>query len=323
MLLCFDVIINHFGYGGDYGFFNFFYDYRSCAVPIFMMMSFALTAHHLFERNYSQWPNRLFRIALPHVFWTAAYFIVLFPCYKIGFSPIAVTWNDLVWQLTTGSSYNRPMWYMVDLLLLTAIVFAIFRMAKNNHIALAIVNILMVGSWVLHYSGISVPYFSSLRGELSSVTGRFFEMVPFVALGIDYAVLKSKWQGVVGKKRLLVFIAFLAIAAICFSKPILWEGFGYIGWHLTIMTIAIFAVFDMARLTPPYTLQVAVNQLSRYTLGIFCIHMLIGMMLKALSRYFDLNYETGFFFCVAVYILSYMASWCVTSTGRRLRRCVE
>ena len=74
IFLCFEVVLCHFG-GGDKNI--FFYSLRTCAAPLFILISFSLTDYYRIVNDKHQFSSRLKRLIIPNIIWTVVYFIVL------------------------------------------------------------------------------------------------------------------------------------------------------------------------------------------------------------------------------------------------------
>ena len=78
--------------------------------------------------------RRLYRLFLPYVFWTCAYWLFYVFLSKILDFGETYGVSDLLWQLLFGhrQSMNPPMWFQADLIILFIIFIGIFFVCKKG-----------------------------------------------------------------------------------------------------------------------------------------------------------------------------------------------
>lgn len=307
--MCFEVILVH-GWAHDnmvdkiyLGFSKF----EGIAVPVFMLMSFLLTDMALLATQKKKIVARFKRLFIPHLFWAVAYWVI----YKLlhidaGFD----SRGGLFWQVCTGiSPLNATMWFQVDLIILTTIVLLIFRCLKQKD---AIICITVIGfvALIMEYSGANGKLFANARYEIQYSIGRLCEMMPYVTTGVilccyntlDYYV-KNKWHIIIASFFGICFVTRYPV----FIKP---EGYGYQGIYYIVMAlllICLFYYFPFHKL--PDKICAIINEISKCTLGIYCIHRCVITILNAYVIPKTDIQANSFSECILVFILSLIISF--------------
>ena len=113
--MSFEVVLCHFGHGsGAWIYSHFFAYFKRMAVPVFMIVSFYLSARFISDKEWhlEKLAKRLYRIYWPLVAWGIicwiVYNILALLCNADDFK---YSFSDLVWQVLTGHCYNPPMWF--------------------------------------------------------------------------------------------------------------------------------------------------------------------------------------------------------------------
>ncbi len=287
---------------------------RDYAVPIFMFMSFLLS-HRLFSGSgEAKVGKRVWRLTWPLWGWGIIYFIVYS---ALGINKIGL--STLFWQMTTGHSalLNPAMWYQSVLICLTMLFFVIYRYI-DKQIAKAVSVLLLVLSLFMQYSGYNYRLFGDLPYELKCPLGRLVEMVPYASLG----VLAMEYPDWIQKRNHRAIILIMCPVALIFSlllKRLLPEtmGFQYSGIPMIGITVSV-VLFLYA--LPIDRLSIGIKNiiytLAKSTLGIYCMHNMVGTFLVALRR--ELNVAINdVCLCAAIFLVSYAISWCITKVPNR------
>lgn len=304
--MCFEVVLCHFWMIQEDSSFNIFEKMRKLAVPIFFLMSFILTGKKMIETSDKlKLKQRLYRLMCPQVFWSIVYFMVYYL--------LDLKWNlglengikDFMLQLFLGHTINQTMWYQVDLIILTIFMILIFRLCREKW-GIFFITILGMLSIYLQYSGWNIAIFGSLPGAISYPLGRLCEAVPFMVIGtlISYYNIMQLLE----KKRWEVLVILLIGMAIMFKVTIfvIPEGFHYSGLYNVFMGSAMvmfFYLLPLGKLSEKC--KVIIEFVSKYTLGIYCIHRLVRNLLN-FFLYPHITVIPGTFFeCVLVFIVSF------------------
>ena len=311
MAMCFCVVLCHFWTVEDYWeILKPFRLFRDFAVPVFMMMSFMLTQKSFMKKDSASFNKRLWRLLIPQLGWAVIYWIVFNVAEYITGENITNGISDLLWQIFTGHSprLNATMWYQTVLIVLSLIYFFIFTFIPQK-IGIICIYIVMAVALVLQYSGINYSIFSGLRYELMYPLGRIAEMIPYATIGFSlsyYEIYKK-----LNRYRWPVILLSAIMGIILVVKPIFPKamGFGYsgiLGIFVAFMLITIAVLFPINDFLNE-KLKKTVLVLTKYTLGIYCIHRLVEYMLTYVFGMQDMA-EGTFIFCVLIYFISYVLS---------------
>lgn len=275
--MCFEVILCHFGQDNEYGLFALLFDkFRVLAVPVFMTLSFFFASNWLnTSLNMGKLRTRIMRIYIPMFVWAIIYFIILgvILCQN-------VSWTKLLWQMTTGHSLNPAMWFNSVLIILTCLYFAIYKLAYNHTV---IINVcLIVIAFLLEYKGINA-FFKTYRFEISYPLGRLIEMIPYASGGL----LLHKVVNALSKRKEYITIILISIFLLeillkrCYfiHLPIS-KSFDYGGIALLLRAVWIVALFYIVPFDKcPDFIQIIIKNVAKYTMGIYCIHLLMGQVI--------------------------------------------
>ncbi len=321
-LMCFEVVCCHFWEMNNAVFLQPFWMLRNYAVPVFMFMSFFFSGN-LYRDNAGQFiSRRIWRLALPLLGWSAIYFVVY---YALGIHNTNAI-SELFWQIATGHSakLNPAMWYQCVLIWLTIVFFVICKYAKGRFLNAICIG-LVLASLIMQYSGLNLALFNDLAYELKYPLGRFVEMIPYACFGIllrEYPkwIERCQYKWIVSLACAGWAVAFCCFNYIFPAAP----GFQYSGiFSLGFAVTVVLFVYTL----PVGDLSAAFKRnillVSRYTLGIYCMHNLVGKLLTAALNKFGVIYD-GFLICVVIYILCYGVAWGISKIpNRHLRMLVS
>ena len=306
--MCFEVVLCHFWTVQETEKFNIFLETRNLAVPIFFLMSFLLTGKTMVGKlDKLRVKKRLYRLVCPQIVWSVLYFIVYYL--------LDLKWNlglengikDFVLQLFFGHTINQTMWYQVDLIIITIIMLCIFGLCKEKT-GIFLITILGVLSVYLQYSGWNVATFGNLPREISYPLGRITESVPFVIVGT--LISHYNIEKILEKERWKMLIVLLAVIVTMFKVTIFVtpEGFQYSGMYNICMSSAMVMAFYLLPLAKlPEMGKKVIEFVSKYTLGIYCIHRLIrNLMSYLLYPHIAIVTPGTFSECILIFIVSFI-----------------
>lgn len=307
MLLAFEVLLGHFANWKQYDTILMwpFRELVSLAVPCFVILSFYLMARSFLSRDEGKFRTRLIRLLIPQVGWAVIYYVIYLLLDLFLHTGITDGPQDLFWQTLTGHSrnLNPSMWYQVDVIVISIIFYYIFKYLDDRKGYLALIG-LMVFSYFMQLSGINKALFGGLEFELKYPLGRILEMIPFAVIGfsLKYFDILEKLK----KYRYLIMPLCLIVAFIGFNIP--WptyDDFGFSGFAkpylaLCIVPFAFMCPFEYL----PLVLKKFILKITDYSLGIYCIHRLINMLLTVFFPNISL---LSFERCIMLYIICYIA----------------
>lgn len=313
--MCFEVVLCHFWIVEEKGSFNLFERTRGLAVPIFFLMSFILTGKKMVvEADKTKFKKRFYRLLCPQIFWSVVYFIryYLRDLFSGGLD-LKNGIKDFTLQLFLGHTINQSMWYQVDLIIITFLLILIFGICKKE-LGIFILIFLGMLSIYLQYSGWNIATFGDLPGSVSVPLGRMCEAVPFMVIGTlisYYDIMK-----LLGKKRWETLLLLLAGIVIMFNVTLFVtpEGFGYSGMYNICMGCLIVMLFYFLPLERLQGIcKRIIENISKYTLGIYCIHRLVRDLLKHfIYPYFAIMMGT-FKECILVFLVSLLIALLIGS----------
>ena len=287
---------------------------RVYAVPCFMILSFYLFGDTLEARPKGFLKKRLLRLVWPLVGWAVIYAVVyavfqmIYPQYwLIGGI------ESFFWQMLTGNSpLNASMWYQFSLIVITLLITVIVR--ENRNLRTYFLILLALIALGMEYSGANSLLFGSLRNELKYPLGRTIEMIPFAVMGLllcywgfakDFSYIKNKaFSAFCGCG---ICVAFTVLLLKCnFPVP---NGFEYGGIKPILISFVLFAFFAFLPLYHlPDFIQKLLSKLSGLTLGIYCIHRMVGVFATLVLNLLNIHLHS-FWFCVFIYGISLVLSY--------------
>lgn len=302
ILFSFEVVLLHYWTNGIVEIWNRpFRMISGYAVPVFMVLSFYLNAHHFFEENRVWLRRRIKRLLIPHILWALIYYGA-YCIIEIVFSEELCTGQDLFWQITTGHSFNAAMWYQWVSIILTLTFYCLFHKCQYPYpILVAIALIAVIGQ----YTNTNFNLFHGLRYELRFPLGRIAECVPFAVAGLLIARHPKLQPLQTASVFRVIFVSlFVIISGKLLPVP---SGFHYqgltdIGVALAIVGITVYAD---SKITFSTQSKAFFAWISRYTFGIYCLHNLVGKCMERILSIIAPKYVGSFGACIVIYLLCF------------------
>lgn len=301
--LSFEVVIDHFWHQeGLTGAWAFLSQMRSLAVPCFLLMSFYLTAHR-FEAGDGEWLRKRFgRLCPPYFIWPLVYLALILICSSLsaafvdstiattefryyGFDLVVNGW-DLVRQWVFGIDRRlvHQFWFHSNLIFWTAGLFALLKCVVREQARTAVLVVCIMLGLVMQYSGANVFLFDRFGFEFKYSTGRLFATLPYAAVALLVGFQRKRIAEASGATRVLfaaigLFLLLFVHYSGGFPRP---EGLGYQGVSLLLMalgTVTFFLCLPLDR--APSVVVGVVGCVSKFCMGIYCCHLVVGWMLHA------------------------------------------
>lgn len=311
-LLCFGVVCCHFWSSAPSFAWHFL---LPCCAPLFFLISFFLFAERFTCIDGQVVRRRLFRLYFPLFSWAVIYYLTINLFHLLVKTGDLVSLKELVIQCVTGHCYNEPMWFQFDLIVVTFLFFIVAIACRNNmHYICIVFASLSFLAICLQYSGLNFRVFSSLDYSLQYPLGRLCEMLPYAFAGMVLPFIGNvkKW------KRVLLVVLLLLCSVVLFYFHDSPQGFGYQGIRFLFLSVSAFVLvklIDFGRL--PDALKNAVLIVSKFTLGIYCAHLLIEKGIRLLVS--CLSWESicgSFWYCIIVYFCCYLLFLCINRLFR-------
>ena len=290
ILLTLGVVMDHFWWcpdpGNLHGVDIALWQFRTLAVPAFMTMTFFFTAKRFIGGDVAWLKKRYSRLYEPFVFWAFVCFFVTM-CVSRFDPAYSASLKDLAWQLALGHSERLTLtqfWFHTDLLLLTAVFFLAFRLVRTPRASVCLAFVSIALGYSVQYS---VPAMDAMFGwmpfEAKYPLGRVFSMLPYAGVGFLLAAVKDRLDAASSGMRLSIALMGLWLAAWVIYAPVAPRPVsvvGYEGLNMALIawgTMAVFYYLPFGRL--PVVFSKAVLFLSKYCMGVYCIHHLMGKIL--------------------------------------------
>lgn len=311
IIMCFEVILVHYWFISDINtlpvYLIPFEKIRLLAVPVFFIISFMLIGNIMENIDINKIKKRMCRLFIPYVGWALIYFFILRVAYLLGISADKPHGKDLLYQLLTGSSFalDPPLWFHADLIVLTIILFFVFFCIKNTEITITFIGLGTLFCIYLQYSGINVKFFSEYPIEFKYTFGRIAETLPFAYLGF----LLYYFDIILKLKTYWYHVCFLALGSIAILytqnifQPLL-ADYSYGGFEKIFLALMIVLIFiSIPFQTLPEYILTGIDYISKYTMGIYCIHWMMGIIINNISQMY--NYKTNSFsLCILNFFIS-------------------
>lgn len=308
VFMCFEVVLIHYlkqrmNFTGS-GMIAYL---RQFAVPVFMVLSFLLTQKKLGGVNREWLAGRTTRLLVPQIGWTITYFLV-YSLFDFVFHTEFTEPHDFWWQLATGHSLglNPTMWFQVVLIWMT-VLFVVIVIVFPEKMVIPILICLSGIALIIEYTG-AIMALDSYRFEIKYPVGRMVAMIPLAATGYSMACYGVFQR--VKKNRIATFLAALLLIVLdckwSLFKPV--DGFGYTGLQAVVISIALLALMESL----PFErlgklMKRIIKAAARFTLGIYCVHRLIGTIIESIINHWSLPIPAGTLAeCFLVYVISYL-----------------
>ena len=288
--LSFEVVLVHFWsmklhplWGGKDGTLTWFLqELKDCAVPCFMLATFLFAAERFVAHEGRWFRDRLIRLVFPCAVWTAVTFAVFtaLPPFSDFATP---TWRDFAYSvLGTNTALGAHLWFMAVLVILTGFFGLFFRFVPARYRTAGLWTLLLAAI-ALEHSGVNHALFKTWHHDFQRPMGRVIPMIPYACLGLMAGLSRRRWPTFSRTARLLLSLgalcAFLVLLNFTFFvKP---EGYHYTGLRMLTNALALTAAAYFLPLEGlPYRLRAAIVFVSRYTMGVYMIHILVGRPLQ-------------------------------------------
>ena len=254
---------------------------RKIHVPCFYIMSFYLFANHLFSLNFKILIKRIVRLLIPYIWWPLIFYR-LNRYMNINYNKNLPDSNkELKLQLLLGNKFIHPLWFQLDLMIITIMIFAIIFIFRKYSIFVSQILFLLI--YALEYSRYDFSnYFEKYLKQDKYLLFFFVDSIPFSISGLIlgyYNVLdilkKYKIKAFVLSFLLYKLIADYNIFSILKRR-------GYQGIDLNIQSICLIFIFSSfpSYLGNNLNIKNFLNIVTKFTGGVYFMHVPIHNYFK-------------------------------------------
>ena len=319
IIMSFEVVVFHFGRTAYEDFFGgplfVFSRLSGLAVPVFMIMAAFLTYDIFSSKDNCRFVTRTERIIIPYLLWPIIAYVVL-----NGFSLVTKSMNSYSLKelgLNIICGCTDPLyvvWFQIDLLLCTVVVFLLFKIVNESAQTLVLVLIIIMSLWI-QYSGTNILVFSKCFPTNSTTYARFVEMLPCFSVGILLSKYKVKEKLVPYWKQTVFVCAF--IVAFLWKSNMFAElsGYNYQGIYPMIAGSIIFIAFLVLPIRD-FKGESIVKRVSSLTMGVYFIHTIVEKILFGYINIFE-KIEGTMVACLFIFGISLLVSWLISCVPNR------
>jgi len=293
IIMCFGVIICHF-WDADMGkkthiIFN---TLRCNAVHTFILLAFFFTAHTIESRDWNLIGIRIMRLLKPFYIWPIIMFVLYNLSSLILNGRLKFGLRDIGAQYFMGHTEILVVMYFNWIVMVLTIIYAlIFYLLSRKT---AFIFLIISGIWALSfvYTGKNYAMFSKLPPEMSYPLGRLAELYPTACVGI--ALSHINFNGVrekisnIGVWTLFYCITGFEIIWMMLISPTLMQYFpagqfnyGY-PYHIALSIWFFIIGFYFNGSSLPVLIRKIISEIGHYTVGVYCVHMIVGLGLQYL-----------------------------------------
>lgn len=280
--MCFGVVLIHFWMPestNSEAVRYFIHQTQQLAVPVFMLISFVVLSKEDtgFLMSKEKLENRLRRLIIPITIWAIVYAVIYLLAQTLLHKDYNINIGTFLSQLFLGHEYNKPMWFQNTLVYFTVSFYVIYKVEERwRGTCIFCLSFLAVLSFVLQYTGMNHQMLDSLEDNIKIPLGRFINMLPYACIGI--LLVQTRVLNFLRSHPISVLVLTILFILIIVLIPE-WgaDTFGSNGLRLIIMSISFVAIFYVLPFEKiPSGCYKLISFFSKYTLGIYCIHNMIG-----------------------------------------------
>lgn len=277
---------------------------RRIHVPSFFIMSFYFNYRVLISKDIKKKCKRFERLLIPYIFWP----IIIYSLNNV-FSLLKFTlyfsFKKLIIQLIIGRGIVDVFWFQLNLIIITLLFLISIYIFKKDFFYL--LNLLMLISYLLQYSKYSDYFFSYYKCDIQISIGRLIMMIPFGVIGCDIAFfdLINKLK----KNKLKTIIFSISMFLLIDYYEIFYNMEVYNGIKRNVLSICLIITFSLLfceKFKNKYC-ETFVEFITRYTAGIYYLHMSIHYYLKNYILCFrKMNIESIFLNYIICYLICHL-----------------
>ncbi len=270
--------------------------YRGVAVCVFMCLAFFLFRKKLDSINRSELTDRCKRIILPNIVWLFPYLALRIIVWHQQGKSLVKLFREVIVHIFFGHSefINAALWFQMSLFYITVILVCV-RVLSRDHWKVVFIVLAMICT-ISEYTPLHSVWSTVFPNDVAIACGRTVEMIPLAVVGSLLPDVTQKLQKKYSRGRQMVlyvvsFLLYVITMAFCFSYATM-DGYSYAGIEKVIiasLSVLLFRFMPVKEKPVSMAGRMAskgVVQLSQHTLGIYCVHNLIGMILSKVYERF-------------------------------------
>ena len=304
--LCFGIILNHY-YSNNNTYIRKIVIYRF-QVPCFFFISFYFLYSIISKRNIMKMKLRLERLLIPYIIYPLIVWIInnfMFFIFKFNRFNRYLNIKELKTHIiiARGISGLGILWFQFDLLFLTLIFFISSFLLKSKF--LIFFQIILLICYLVQYNGINYRFFCQYTLNVQMSIGNLIETLP-IAIGA-FTFSSINIPRLILKNRIIYMFLGIFFLHLIFEYNIfsILEGFSSRGIKYLIISLLLFMIFSLLQNEDfGQKVKVVILHITKYTQGIYCIHILILYYMKS-----KFNRNGNLIDCISLYLISYIFSF--------------
>ena len=277
---------------------------RKLHVPSFYIMSFYFFANHLFSLNTKIFIKRMIRLLIPYIWWPLIFYRLNRYMNKNYNKKFPDSNEELKLQLLLGNRFIHPLWFQLDLMIITFMFFIIIFIFRKYSLFVLQISLLLL--YALEYSRYDFSYyFAKLLKKDKYLLFFLIDSIPFSISGLIFGYYKM--FDFLQKNKIKTFVlSFLLYKLIADYK--IFSNFNrgaYPGINLNIRAICLIFIFSLfsSYLINNLKMKKFLYIITNFTGGVYYLHVPIHKYLKDFSN----NIRKGTFLGVCQdYLICYL-----------------
>ena len=224
-------------------------------------------------------------------------------------------------QLIFGHSISPTLWFQWNLIVLTILVLVLTLINNDKIVNLFLVTFSFL-AFFGQYSGINYQIFGRFRYEIRYPLGRIVEMIPYCSAGLILGTKFLQFYNKLYENKMFRFIICILMLAffliLSLAKDVfLPDCFGYGGVLLFLRTLCFTTFFWFIPIEILFEKINLLKTVTRYTMGIYCFHFLIGNIFVKLLHTIQLSCTNSYVIVLCIYLLSYFFCLVIDKSSNR------
>lgn len=306
MFLCFRIVLLHYYFSDNK--YILMLKHNKFQVPCFFFVSFYFLYSIILQTNFKKMKLRLERLLIPYIIYPICVWILnnlMYLIIKFNRFNRLLSLYELILQLIVGKGIFGlgVLWFQFNLLFLSLVFFIFSNILKNSF--LLSFQVIALISLFIQYSEKNYKFFHQYKTIISMPIGNIIETLTIAMFAFSLRSINIfKYLSQKRNKYIFfsVFFLFIIFKYDIFSSL---KGFSSAGIKQSIVSFLLFTIFFLSPInTLNFRILVIIQQITKFTQGIYCLHFLIQCYLKIIY-----NKKGTFFGVILLYLISYILSF--------------